>query len=318
MSGAAPPPPGLEAPRRASRHQVADVVAMVRDTSARLAAWPEHAAAGLAPYLAAAQRDVAKALNDWVTNIPDGNLRFTAQRYAGTLLQLQGARAAVARLAPETAGQMAGVYPLMARDSLEAMRSEYARMYATFGGGQLAPRLDLDTARIVTDRENLLISRFESSAQRYAGQVFADIQGELVKGILANETYSELIERLVRIGGPATGAAGEVIAEGLFKRYRYWAHRLVRTELQHAANLTLDEGIRRLALITPGLERRWDASVDGRICALCFELDGTTAPIDGFFADGIETAPAHPNCRCRVGAWRPEWSTYLEWMREVQ
>jgi hypothetical protein len=42
------------------------------------------------------------------------------------------------------------------------------------------------------------------------------------------------------------GAVTEVIAEGLFKRYRYWACRIVRTELQSATNGLLDEGIREL------------------------------------------------------------------------
>lgn len=298
---------------------------MVNDTSARIAAWPEHAAAGMLPYLAAAQHEVAAALAEWVKNIPDGNARFTYQRLAGTLLQLRGAQDAVAQLAPAMYQQLTETYPPMARDAVEGMRSEYARMLTIFGGAENgpAPRLDLDTARILADREQLLISRFASSAERYGGDVFRDIQGELVKGILANETFTEVVNRLVRIGGPTGsvltgGAAAEHIAEGLFKRYRYWAHRLVRTELQHAANLTLDDGIRRLAAITPGLVRRWDASVDRRLCRYCFELHGTTAPIGGTFAGGIDTAPAHPNCRCRVGAWRAEWAQYLDWMREIQ
>lgn len=322
--------PGAGAPEKPSAHQLADVRALVLDASTRIAAWPEQAAHALTPYLAQAQAELTKGLSQWMADIPDGGLRFTAQRYAGMLLQLEGALAGVQKLAPAMYGEMTSFYTPMGRDALAQMTREYARMSDVFGGVQLgAQRLDLDTARIVADRENLLLPRFESSAARYGDMVLRDIQGELVKGILLNETYSEMIERLVRIRGPVglvaiknrlgdPNAVTEQISEGLFQRYRWWAHRIVRTELQHAANLTLDDGIRKLAQITPGLVRRWDACIDARICALCFALNGTTAPIDGLFEDGIDTAPAHPCCRCRVGAWRPEWSTYLEWMREIQ
>jgi SPP1 gp7 family putative phage head morphogenesis protein len=138
-------------------------------------------------------------------------------------------------------------------------------------------------------------------------------------------TLTELTNRLVRLGGPRgvvalrgvagePGAVTEVIAEGLFKRYRYWAHRLVRTELQSTANTVLDEGIRDLHTRDPGIMRRWDASIDGRVCAVCRSLHNATAPVDAAFPGGYAAAPAHPNCRCRVGAWRRGWERYLAWM----
>ena len=107
------------------------------------------------------------------------------------------------------------------------------------------------------------------------------------------------------------GAATEVIAEGLFARYRYWGERLARTETQAAYNAQLDLGMRQAQHTLPDLERRWDASLDLRVCPLCGELHGTTAAIGGAFPGGYTDAPAHPNCRCRVGAWRAEWSAIL-------
>jgi hypothetical protein len=108
----------------------------------------------------------------------------------------------------------------------------------------------------------------------------------------------------------------EVIAEGLFRKYRYWAHRLVRTDLQSATNGLLDEGIRELHARDSAIERRWDASIDARVCVVCRELHDTTAPVTGTFPGGYDAAPAHPNCRCRVGAWRGGWDRYLRWMEE--
>jgi hypothetical protein len=321
--------PGAGAPEQPSAHQLADVHALVLDASSRIAAWPERAAFALAPALAKAQAELQQSLTAWLTSIPDGAQRFTAQKYASTLLQLEGALDGLRHLAPAVHETLTAYYTPMGRDALAQMTREYARMLDVFGGVRSAPKLDLDTAAIVADRENLLLPRFQSSAARYGDTVIADIQGELVKGILLNETYSEMIARLVRIRGPVgevairgrlgdPDAVTEQIGEGLFQRYRWWAHRIVRTELQHAANLTLDDGIRRLAQVTPGLVRRWDACIDRRICAECWALNGTTAPIGGVFPGGIDTAPAHPCCRCRVGAWRPEWAPYLELMREIQ
>lgn len=323
--------PGIDAPAKPSKSQAARANALINDTSQRIAAWPEHAYAALLPHLMAAQHEVAANLAEWLATVKDGDQRFTYEKYAGTLLQLQGAIDKIHSLAPALYDQMIGTYTPMGKDALNGLKNDYARMLDIFGGPTFGPgaRLDLDTALILANRQNLLIPQFRTSAARYAGNVIGDIQAQLVQGVLAGETYHELVNRLVRMGGPTgvvalrgvagdPGAVTEEIAEGLFKRYRYWAHRIVRTELQGAANKVLDDGIRKLAEITPGLVRRWDASMTGRTCAFCFELHGTTADIDGEFAPGITDAPAHPCCMCRVGAWHPSWSEYLDWMKEIQ
>lgn len=89
------------------------------------------------------------------------------------------------------------------------------------------------------------------------------------------------------------------------------------TELLAATNGLLDDGIREIHEREPAIERRWDGSLDRRICAICLALHDTTAPVGGTFSGGYEDAPAHPNCRCRVGAWRRGWNRYLRWMEEI-
>jgi hypothetical protein len=42
------------------------------------------------------------------------------------------------------------------------------------------------------------VQEVQSSAARYGDTVITDIQGELVKGILLSEMYSEMTARLVR------------------------------------------------------------------------------------------------------------------------
>ncbi len=321
--------PGLDAPAQPSRRQLAEVRALIEHTSTRLAAMPESAMAQLGPVLAQAQREVARDLRRWLARVPNGDLRFTTQQYRALLLQLGGAFRTITDIAPELERELRTTSRRMGQRALEDMAHEYARMLDVFGGPRHGPgRLDLDAARIMTSGERYLVPRFRTSSARYVGQVRSDIQRELAVGVLRGESITALTDPLVRLGGPRglvalrgvagePGAETEVIAEGLFRRYRYWAHRLVRTELQSATNGLLDEGIRELRARDAAVVRRWDASIDGRVCPICRELHNTTAPVNGTFPGGYDGAPAHPNCRCRVGAWRRGWDRYLRWMEEV-
>ena len=45
---------------------------------------------------------------------------------------------------------------------------------------------------------------------------------------------------------------------------------------------------------------RWSTSNDELTCPICRPLNGTVAPLGGTFADGIESPPAHPRCRCWI------------------
>jgi len=108
------------------------------------------------------------------------------------------------------------------------------------------------------------------------------------------------------------GAVVETITEGLFRRYRYWAERIARTETTaayaHQAHAAQWEARKHV----PDLQRRWDASVDGRNCMECRRLDGQVVDFGERFSNGSTDAPAHPNCRCRVGAWRRGWKKLIE------
>lgn len=322
--------PGRDAPRRPTRRQVEEVEAQLRQTSERIAAYPEHTIAALLPHIRAAQNEVAAGMRRWLSRVKDGNLRYTHHLLSGTLLELEAARKAIERrLGPAMGDQMVHDGAAQNEAALRGLLRDFARMRDVFGGAEGNGRIDFDMAALLVKREQMLFPRYRTSAARYADNTWGDIQAELVKGVLRRETVYEMTERLVALGGPRgqvalkgvlgePGAESEYIAEGLFKRYRYWAHRIVRTEMQWGANQILDAGIRKLADYTPGLCRRWDASMDRRVCSTCFELHNTTAPIGGEFPGGFTDAPAHPNCRCRVGAWHEAWAPYLAWMQEIQ
>lgn len=272
-----------------------------------------------------AQLELQEGLRQWLRK-PNGEMRYTAQRHREALLQLRGAMGRVRSMGGDVSDMLQTSYNAISETQLEHMLHEYARLGSVFGSPSRL--IDIDTAAVVAVERGPLFMRFESSAQRYAGDVGRDIQRELALGILKGETVFELTERLVLNGGPRgevalrgilgdPDASSEVIAEGLFRRYRHWASRLARTELQRASNVVLDRGIFELSQYDSEIIRRWDASVDSRLCEICFALHGQTAPIDGYFAGGYESAPAHPYCRCRVGAWKAAWEQYRRWMMQV-
>lgn len=273
----------------------------------------------LAPVLAQAQRETAQALRDWLSSAK-GDARYTPVMHRAVLAHLERALHTVATLDPtlREALTKAGV------DAGRLAAGDAAREFDRFSHlfDREPTHLPVNLLRIVATGERELIPRFRTSAARYAGDVGADIRRELAIGLARRESISQMTDRLMRLGGPRglvalrgvvgePGAVTEHIAEGLFARYRYWGERIARTETQRAYNVQVDETLREAREHIPDLMRRWDASADHRICPVCAELHGAVTTIDGVFPGGYETAPAHPNCRCRVGAWRRSWDRFL-------
>ena len=125
-----------------------------------------------------------------------------------------------------------------------------------------------------------LIPRFRNSAARYGADITADIRRQLAVGIVRGETFTQMTERLVQLGGPKgwvslrgvlgePGSYAEFISEGLFRKYRGWAERVVVTESLNAYNVHHLEGLRDLNEEDPGYLARWDASIDARGCPRC-------------------------------------------------
>jgi hypothetical protein len=305
---------------RPTAHQVDVVRRELAVNSAQVAALPGPAIEAMLPILRQAQLEVANDLERWLSKVPDGKQRYTAQMYRNTLLQLRNALRTIAQLEPTMFGALVNASHLAGGLSVQHLQNEVARFSEIFDG--TVKRLPLNVTRIIATSDRYLIPRHRTSAARYAGQVGQDIRRELAVGVIRGESVSQMTDRLQRLGGPRghvalqgvagePGAVTERIGEGLFKRYRYWAERVVRTETIGAYNTQLDEGFHQARKVIPGLLRRWDATEDRRTCVMCQELDGQTTEIGKPFADGTDGAPRHPCCRCRVGAWNSDWPDIL-------
>lgn len=312
--------PGNFAPAKATAEQLGRTDRMLANMAAEVAELPPTAMRRLFPILHEARQELRADLLKWLANAPDGANRFTAQAYRATLANLETAMAKIRELEPAMANALDGGSKLAGELSLDHLHAEISRMSNVFGESLFsAPQIR--AANVLTNSEKILIPKHRNSANRYAGNVLEDLKRQFGVGVARGETYFQLQQRLRRLGGPKglvalRGSIGdpkaivEDITEGLFRRYRYWAHRVVRTEMANAYNHHHEQGVRDLNEQLGDDEDeyllRWDARNDGQ-CPICQALDQTAVRVGEQFAPGIYRAPAHPQCLCRCGAWRKDW-----------
>lgn len=278
--------------------------------------------------LEAARREVRADLANWLKNVKDGDLRFTAQQYRQTLLQLEKTMEVLQKRIPRhleatlrAAGGDAGDM------AIDHLRDETARFSSIFGHS-VRP-LQLRQAAIMAKGDEVLIPRYRNSALRYGKDMTGLIKNQLALGMVRGETFHEMTNRLVKLRGPAglvslrgvigePGSYAEYISEGLFRRYRGWAERIVRTETLHAYNVHHLNGLHEANAEDPGYKKRWDAT-DRNLCDECRALDGVVVDLDQKFPRVQRMGPpAHPNCMCCLTPWREEWSDAPSATRTVE
>lgn len=292
----------------------------VRAKVAQVAAIETEALEPTMEVLLEARRELHAGLRAWIDKAPGNGERFTAHRMRVALQSIDGALKAAGRLPAAMAQGLDEGRHATGTLAADGLDEEVARLADAFGRSLIPPQID--TAAVLARGDKLLFRQHRTSAARYGGQVGDDIRRQFGIGVAKGETYEQLINRLRRLGGPhgrvalrgVLGEPGTVsaeIAEGLFNRHRFWAERLVRTEMMNAYNVQHAESIR---LLNDDLDddeepfkRRWDSTADLRRCAMCRHLHGRIAEVGAQFADGIRHPPAHPMCRCVELAWREDW-----------
>ena len=282
------------------------VQGILREVAASVARLPDRAVRDILPILREAQAELRRDLKKWETEHirGDKSLRFTRQRYRSLLLRLKSTETA--------AGVRVGVRPMWVdkmQSGLErTLRSQYddaSRLSAfnmqreitelAMAANQFPAPINLARVEEMVSGRSMLVQRHASSARLYAGEAWRDIRRQFAIGVTRQESFDELTKRLQRLGGPTSLDA----PDGIFKRHRYRAERLVRTEMMHSYGTHHLESIKAVAQIEPEMQKKWDARYDNRLCVICRELDGqTVAPDEKFRAGGVsyDRNPAHPNC----------------------
>lgn len=308
------------APRRAvspqQRQRREDVRGLLLRINEEVAALPNATLRAIVPVLRDAERELVKDLARWLSTA-DGEARFTAQQFRNALVQVRGAMEKVGKMEPELIAQLKAGGETAGRTALGHLQKELA-YFALHFGSSISP-IPLLTSAIVVKGEKAMIPRFRTSAARYVSNIQKDIRHQLAVGLVRKENFRELTHRLVRLGGPRgivalrgiagePGALVENIAEGLFRRYRHWGERIVRTECIAAYGEVAQLGQEECVRIDPKSMKRWIAAIDGRVCIICRELDGVTVDVDASFPAMDKQPPAHPRCRCCSVVWRSDWT----------
>lgn len=166
-----------------------------------------------------------------------------------------------------------------------------------------------------------------TSLDRYGAAMLEDFEKIIRAGLLSGQSTQDMIDALTGHGGPrgtvslaARVTPGGVvrlieaeIPEGLFVRSRYWAERLIRTELAAAYNGAKLESLRESAQEFPDMRKKILAVLDNRTAPDSLYVHGQIRDLDDEFEDGAGRRylypPGRPNDRETIIPWRGSWGT---------
>lgn len=154
----------------------------------------------------------------------------------------------------------------------------------TFAAG-----LAIATARIDFRAVEAALTNTEARLARYSADAIRGIELSVVDGLVRGEGGAKVARRIrdvLRGDGRSPDA-------GLYAQ----AKTIARTELANARHLATDA---RYADANVDLVQ-WYATLDERTCRYCAARHGKV------YRRGEVTLPAHPNCRCWLAPFRPDW-----------
>jgi hypothetical protein len=285
-----------------------------------------------------AMRNLARSLRDGQKEL-ERRLRREARRHGGPDARFTGAQLGAYRAQLDLSlryvqGRIQGLTVAAARaaavNGWQSTAQTLGALEAAFTGS-VAP-LRIDTAAMMNRglrgvRASVL-RRTATSVDRYGLRTIGAYERTIGQGLLVGASQSEMIDALVGRGGP-TGVVSmaavevspgvvkrvrlEAIPEGLFRRYRYWATRIVRTEVANAQNAAAVAALESAkANDFPDMQKKILAMMDARTAPDSIAVHGQIRETDAMFRDGAGREylhpPARPNDREAVIPWRPEWT----------
>jgi hypothetical protein len=228
-----------------------------------------------------------------------------------------------ARLARRMAGALGEVSRDAQEDSLRALTRDLRGLEKKFSGAQIVLPIE-EAARfqgVLDQRRTSLLSAHDSSMRRYGANLVAKMQNELSVSLMAAETTSEAIDRIVKVAGN-----------------EWWqGERIVRTEVAWAYNATHADGVEEAKEDLPDIMMRWSEHVDDftyspldqRVGVDSIAMHGQLAPPGGMFTmpstapvpdwtgntfvddslvgESWSFPPNRPNDRAVLAPWRPDW-----------
>lgn len=182
-----------------------------------------------------------------------------------------------------------------------------------------------ELSRVLKGAEASLMARHATSVDRYGQAMVREFEKRIRVGLLSGSSMDDMTAVLTGHGGPRGDVSmsatvtrqgvirlrEEAIPEGLFRRYRYWAERLIRTETMAAYNGARLEGLRAMRQDFGDLKKKIVAVLDDRTAEDSLLVNGQIRDVEDYFVDGAGRhylyPPARPNDRETVIPWRTAW-----------
>jgi hypothetical protein len=266
-------------------------------------------------------------------------LRREAARYGGGTARFTGAaaeayRAQIRLMTTYVRGRLQGLTAEQAAMAVDRGLGDTIRLLEGLERrftGIVVP-LQMRQAAILDPLRNgiraSLLRQHLTSVDRYGEAMIGQFERTMRAGMMSGASQDDMIGALTGHGGPrgrvsmraTVSADGTVIRlveqdipEGLFRRHRYWAERIVRTETAHAYQEARIQGLyetRRRDM--PDMQKKILAHFDNRTAPDSIAVHGQVRKLEDYFIDGAGRQylrpPARPNDRETVVPWRPHWS----------
>lgn len=272
-----------------------------------------------------AQRNLARRLRQEARRHGGRTARFTGASALSYERQIEiSLQYLQARMIGLTEAQATAAIATSMRRTVRLMEGLEARFTGIHRRLRLGEANQMRTA--VQGARATLLRQIPTSVDRYGRAMIGEFERMMRVGMVQGSTLDEMTAALTGHGGPrgtvsmrATVTPSGVlrleeadIPEGLFVRHRYWAERIVRTEVVRAYNGSRVEGLRTMQQTDfPDLQKKIIAILDRRTASDSIAVDGQIRGIDEAFVDGMgrvyQYPPARPNDRETVIPWRPHW-----------
>lgn len=221
---------------------------------------------------------------------------FTAQQMRATLVQVEAGIQAMSSGLLKGLEESSGI---ASDKAIKDLTKEIERFSSHFEGA--ATPINIDNAVIALDVSNFLVNQKEASIRAYSEDVRAKVVMNLTKSMIANESTSEVIQKV-----------------GKFFIGEEWKlRRIARTELHNVYNLGKLKGMERVKEDTiPDLKKTLIHPMDNRTGDDSIELaeQNPIIPIDKPFVQKFRgetfsfmAPPNRPNDRAILVPVRDEW-----------
>lgn len=285
------------------------VKGLLAEINTEVAQLPDASLRAMIPALVQAERELSSDLAGLVGGLGDG---YNAQRLRRALVQVRGSMNAINSVRQEMLQELVKAGARAGQLSTTHLAKELAKFSIHFDA-TITPVPLVPASKLA---RGLLLDRFTASTNRWSHGARMHIRRELTVGMLRGETVGEMVARLTGtskrkamfLNAQGVTAQADALSAAMMKRVKYDATRIVRTEVINAYNEHAHDQIKRLHDEDDDrIQMRWCAEVDGRVCIVCYSLDGKVADVRGEFLGGFARCPAHPQCRCCITAWRADW-----------